>query len=78
MSAVQFREPVHEVTEFTDIGTGIRHRSPARPPTPVRRPDVFQLLAAGPFLAGFDAGLYDLRDAAGKGLARVRLTTWVF
>jgi hypothetical protein len=73
MPAVQFRQPLHEVTEFTDLGTGIRHRPPRG-----RRPDVYRLLAAGPFLAGFDAGLYDLRDAAPRGIERVRLCTWGF
>jgi len=61
------------MTEFTDPGIGIRQRFPHG-----RRPDLFRELLDGPFLAGFDAGLYDLRDAAGKGLARVRLTRWTF
>lgn len=73
MSAVQFRTPIHEVTEFTDIGTGIQRRPPRG-----RLPDVYRKLAAGPFLAGFDAGLYNLRDAAPRNVARVRLTSWVF
>lgn len=64
--------------EFTDHGTGIRHRFPDRQPAPVRRPDVYRLLSTGPFLAGFDEGLYSVRDAAPKCVPRVRLTTWVF
>ncbi len=73
-------------TEFTAPGIGIRSRPPRG-----RRPDVMRQLLSGPHLAvfdhglavgaftvAFDAGLYDLRDAAPRGIARVRLTTWVF
>lgn len=73
MHAVAFREPLHEVTEFTDHGTGIRRRPPRG-----RWPEVYRQLADGPFLAAFDAGLYDLRDAAPRGAERVRLTGWRF
>jgi len=55
------------------MGTGIQRRPPRG-----RRPDVYRRLASGPFLAGFDAGLYNLRDAAPRCAARVRLTSWVF
>lgn len=46
--------------------------------TEVERAAVRRQLADGPFLAAFDEGLCDLRDAAPKNVDRVRLTRWVF
>jgi hypothetical protein len=48
------REPLLPI-DHTSAGTGIRRRKPLRH----RRLDIFWQLKRGPFLAGFDAGLYD-------------------
>jgi len=41
--------------DHTAVGIGIRRRKPLRH----RRLDIFWQLKRGPFLAGFDAGIYD-------------------
>lgn len=55
------REPIAPV-DHTSAGIGIRRRKPLRH----RRLDILWQLRRGPFLASFDAGLYDYevhRDA---------------
>jgi hypothetical protein len=52
---------------LTSAGVGIVRRRP-------RRWKIFHQLVSGPFLAGFEAGMYDLRDIAGD-LDYAHLTT---
>jgi len=52
---VLFRQDRAAAVGHTSVGIGIRRRRPLRH----RRLDLFVQLLRGPFLAGFDAGLYD-------------------
>jgi hypothetical protein len=52
---VLFRHEPAVSVDHTAVGIGIRRRKPLRH----RRLDIFWQLKRGPFLAAFDAGLYD-------------------
>jgi len=56
MLPVLFRVPRVAPIDHTTVGPGIRHRRPLRH----RRLDLFRQLLGGPFLAAFDAGIYDM------------------
>lgn len=56
MIPVLFRADAPAPLDYTAPGVGIRRRRPLRH----RRPDLLAQLLRGPFLAAFDAGLYDL------------------
>lgn len=55
MAAILFRRERIAPADYTVPGVGIRRRRPLRH----RRPDLLCQLLEGPFLAAFDAGIYD-------------------